>query len=68
MSVIDRAKKYVENHEKIPDREERDDRKPSKVKKSFKHQFESTKKELSPERIDQIERISRDFNKNVVCF
>ena len=65
MSVIDRAKKYVESHEKRSEKEEREDKKPNKAKKNLKHQFESQKKELSPERKDQIERIAKNFNKNV---
>lgn len=64
-SVIDRAKKYVENHERKSEREEREDRKPNKAKKNLKQQFEAHKKDISPERIELIERIANDFNKNV---
>lgn len=65
MSVIDRAKKYVESHEKRSERGEREDRKPNKAKKDLKNQFEAQKKELSPERVELLERIAKDFNKNV---
>lgn len=66
-SVIDRAKKYVENHEKRSERGERDDRKPNNAKKGLKQQFESVKKELSADRIELIELIAADFNKNVAA-
>jgi hypothetical protein len=65
MSVIDRAKKYVEAQERRGTYEERDDRKPNNTKNALRHEFQQVKRDLDDDRKESIEELSKEFNKNV---
>lgn len=65
MSVIDRAKKYVEAQEKRGTYSDRDDRRPQNTKNSLKQEFQQIKKELDDDRREKVEELANEFNKKV---
>jgi hypothetical protein len=65
MSVIDRAKKYVESQEKRVPYEDRDDRKPQKTKNALRNEFEHIKRELVEDKKGSVDELAKEFNKQV---